>query len=62
MRDQQLGIELALGNQLERFFAVAAVNPAGLVGAAVDEAFLAEEALAAKAGNVFSGICADTPL
>ena len=32
MRDQRLGIELALGNKLQRFLAVAAVNAAGLEG------------------------------
>ena len=32
MRDQRLGIELALGNEFERFLAVATVNAAGLEG------------------------------
>jgi len=32
MRDQGLGIELALGNKLQRFLAVAAVHAAGLEG------------------------------
>ena len=30
MRDQRLGIELALGNELQRFLAIASVNAAGL--------------------------------
>jgi hypothetical protein len=29
MRDQRLGIELTLGNELQRFLAVAAVNATG---------------------------------
>ena len=32
MRDQQLGIELALGNELQRFFAITAVHATGLEG------------------------------
>ena len=32
MRDQRLGIELALGNKLQRFLAIATVNAAGLEG------------------------------
>ena len=32
VRDQRLGIELALGNELQRFLAVATVNAAGLEG------------------------------
>ena len=32
MRDQRLGIELAFGNEPQRFFAVTAVHAAGLEG------------------------------
>ena len=32
IRDQRLGIELALGNELQRFLAITAVNAAGLEG------------------------------
>ena len=32
MRDQRLGIELALGDELQRFLTVATVNAAGLEG------------------------------
>ena len=32
MCDQRLGVELALGDELERFFAVAAVDAAGFEG------------------------------
>ena len=32
MRDQQLGVELALGNELQRILAITAVNAAGLEG------------------------------
>ena len=32
VRDQRLGIELALSNELQRFLAIVAVNAAGLEG------------------------------
>ena len=32
MRDQRLGVEFAIGNELQRLFAVAIVNAAGLEG------------------------------
>ena len=32
MRDQRLGIEFSIGNELQRFLAIAAVNAASLEG------------------------------